>query len=489
MRNALLATSSFLGLASAAGLNLNINDDASIRNAAATAAYGLMKYYDNNASTTPAGNVGLLNPPYYWWESGAMWGGMVDYWAYTGDQSYVVATQDALAAQLGPAEDLIIPAHRGDEGNDDQAFWALTHMSAAELHFPSLGPSQPSYLTVATNAFNNIASRWDTATCGGGFKWQIYPENSYGYNYKNSISNGAFLQLAARLARYTGNSTYIDYAERTWHWMWHIGLINHDSFAVYDGTDDRQNCSEVNHIQFSYNVAVLLHGAASIYNATTGSVQHMWARRVLGLLQNINSTFVTNEGNFPNKTGIMFEVACEPHDNCNTDMQSFKAYMGRWLGKTAALCPLLGDRIMALLRTNAEAAAESCTGGTDGVTCGTKWYVGGYDGAWGVGQQMSALEVVQSLLALEARPHKERGVVLPLVYGNRNTGGSAPSSGSSAPVARPTTNPTGLAAPGPTGPDQTAAVQSAGYYSAASRVMKRLAVAMGVAMAVGPAGR
>jgi len=74
-----------------------------------------MKYYDNNASTTPAGNVGLLNPPYYWWESGAMWGGMVDYWAYTGDQSYVVATQDALAAQLGPAEDLIIPAHRGDE--------------------------------------------------------------------------------------------------------------------------------------------------------------------------------------------------------------------------------------------------------------------------------------------------------------------------------------------------------------------------------------
>jgi len=74
-----------------------------------------MKYYDNNASTTPAGNVGLLDAPYYWWESGAMWGGMVDYWAYTGDQSYVKATQDALAAQLGPARDLIVPAHRGDE--------------------------------------------------------------------------------------------------------------------------------------------------------------------------------------------------------------------------------------------------------------------------------------------------------------------------------------------------------------------------------------
>jgi hypothetical protein len=30
-----------------------------------------------------------------------------------------------------------------------------------------------------------------------------------------------------------------------------------------------------------------------------------------------------------------------------------------------------------------------------------KWYVGGYDGVYGVGQQMSALETVQSLLLLD----------------------------------------------------------------------------------------
>jgi len=362
-------------------------------------------------------------------------------------------------------------------------------MSAAELDFPSLGPSQPSYLTIATNAFNNVVARWDTATCGGGFKWQIYPENDYGYDYKNSISNGAFVQLAARLARYTGNSTYIDYAERSWQWMWDIELINHDSYAVYDGSDDLKNCSEVNHIQFSYNVAVLLHGAASIYNATTGDVQHRWALRVLGLLQNVESTFVTNEGNFPNKTGVMFEVSCEPYNTCNTDMQSFKAYLGRWLGKTVALCPLLSERILALLRANAEAAAESCAGGSDGVTCGSKWYVGGWDGTWGVGQQLSALEVMQSLLSLEAPPQKARGVVLPLVYGNSHAGATTWRPESSAAVLRPATNPTGPAVPGSTAPEQTAAIQSADYYSTASRMMKRLAVAVGVAMAVEPARR
>lgn len=42
-------------------------------------------------------------------------------------------------------------------------------------------------------------------------------------------------------------------------------------------------------------------------------------------------------------------------------------------------------------------------GGVANVTCGHKWYLGGWDGSAGVGQQMAALEVFQGLLASPLR--------------------------------------------------------------------------------------
>jgi mannan endo-1,6-alpha-mannosidase len=81
-------------------------------------------------------------------------------------------------------------------------------MSALEYQFPDPDNAPAAYLDVAINSFNNMMGRWDETSCGGGLKWQVYPENSYGYNYKNSISNGCVFALGARLARYTGNQTY-----------------------------------------------------------------------------------------------------------------------------------------------------------------------------------------------------------------------------------------------------------------------------------------
>jgi mannan endo-1,6-alpha-mannosidase len=54
---------------------------------------------------------------------------------------------------------------------------------------------------------------------------------------------------------------------------------------------------------------------------------------------------------------------------------------------------------MALLRPSAAAAALQCSGGENGRTCGLKWTQRKtWDGTNGVGQQMAALEVVQSTL-------------------------------------------------------------------------------------------
>lgn len=53
--------------------------------------------------------VGLLPEPYYWWEAGAMFGQMIEYWFYTGDDSYNKVVTDGLLAQIGPQNDFMPP--------------------------------------------------------------------------------------------------------------------------------------------------------------------------------------------------------------------------------------------------------------------------------------------------------------------------------------------------------------------------------------------
>lgn len=88
---------------------------------------------------------------------------------------------------------------------------------------------------------------------------------------------------------------------------------------------------------------------------------------------------------------------------CNIDQMSFKAYLSRWLGATTRLIPDLAPRIMALLTTSAVAAARQCISGTVGAACGMRWYEGSTDGREGVGQQMSAMDVMGALLVTGAR--------------------------------------------------------------------------------------
>lgn len=74
------------------------------------------------------------------------------------------------------------------------------------------------------------------------------------------------------------------------------------------------------------------------------------------------------------------------------------------MAATAQLVPSTASTILPLLETSAAAAAAQCDGGTDGVTCGEHWTAKStWDGTYGVGQQMSALSVIQGLL-IESAP-------------------------------------------------------------------------------------
>jgi mannan endo-1,6-alpha-mannosidase len=222
---------------------------------------------------------------------------------------------------------------------------------------------------------------------------------------RQSIANGGFFQISARLARYTGNTTYLDWANKIWDWTSGIGLID-DIYNVYDGSDELINCTGIDHHQWSYNVGVFLYGSAVLQNFTNTS--DVWTERTAGLLE-ATSTFFSP---FPNATNVMFEAACELDDTCNTDQLSKKAYLSRWLAGTSLMAPNLAGQIGALLQTSAAGAAAACSGGAQGSACGFKWYTGGFDGNTGLGQQLAAMEILYSLLVNQTAPPKTLPTVI-----------------------------------------------------------------------------
>jgi mannan endo-1,6-alpha-mannosidase len=403
----------------------------SIKNASRIVAYGLVKYYTGNITNTES-TIGILPAPYYWWEAGAQWGALLDYYHYTGDSTYNNITTQALLSQVGPLFDYMVPAHQKDEGNDDQAFWGFATMSAAEKDYPQPTIGKYSWLELTENLWNTQVRRWDTTSCGGGLKWQIFTFNN-GYDYKNAVSNGAFFQLSARLARFTANQTYVEWAEKAWDWSTRIGLVD-SGYYVYDGSDDLENCSDVNKLVWTYNTGVYMYGAAVLYNYTNGSA--LWKTRTQGFLDTLPFFFDP----YKNTTNVMYEPPCETVNTCNNDQFSFKGYLSRFYWASTLMAPFTTSAVTTLLTGSALAAARSCSGGFDGVTCGQHWYWDvAYDNSIGIGQQMSALETIQGLLVKDSIPPLH-GDQVHLRVVPTTSQAPVPSKTSTPPVPTPTTS-------------------------------------------------
>lgn len=357
-----------------------------------------------------------------------MWGTLIDYWHYTGDESYVNSTKEALLFQTGPENNYMDHNWTASLGNDDQAFWGLSAMLAAETVFPDPPADDPKqWLALAQAVFNTQAApdRHDD-TCGGGLRWQI-PTYNNGYNYKNSmsipfrvqpppfcyepgkltietaISNACFFNMGSRLARYTSNSSYYSWAWDTYSWMKDMQYIDAE-YNVHDGAHVESNCTDINRAQFSYNSGMLLQGAAFMYNYTAEQTDNetmstteaaFWESEVRSLLNGTIRNF------FPDN--IAKEPACEDVGTCTSDMYSFKGYVARWMAVTAQLAPFTRDTIMSTLQTSAQAAIQTCSGSPtinpNGRMCGFKWHGTTWDGSTGAGQQMNVLATLVSLLA------------------------------------------------------------------------------------------
>jgi mannan endo-1,6-alpha-mannosidase len=89
-------------------------------------------------------------------------------------------------------------------------------------------------------------------------------------------------------------------------------------------------------------------------------------------------------------------------------MLSFKAYLTRWMAAATKVAPFIYERVITVLQSSAKAAALQCSGSPvdhpNGRMCGLSWSKGEeWDGTSGVGQQMAALEVIQSNLIQQAK--------------------------------------------------------------------------------------
>ncbi|KFH47566.1 Mannan endo-1,6-alpha-mannosidase-like protein [Hapsidospora chrysogenum ATCC 11550] len=395
LRNLLLG----LGLltSTVSSIEVDVEDKESVKEAAATAAWGLVRFYSGNETGDVPGN---LPDPYYWWLCGAMMGTLIDYWHFTGDDSYNELVQQAIIHQAGRDRDLLPLNQSRAMGNDDQGFWGMTAMLAAEYVFPDPSDDEPQWLSLAMAVYNAMVSRWDEEHCNGGLRWQVYNVN-VGWNYKNSVSNGCFFNIASRLALYTGNTTYAERAASIWDWEVEMGLIT-EEYSIGDGVTihQGQKCQDDRDpTEWSYNSGIWLHGSAIMWKFTR---DEKWKKRTEGILDYGLNKFTRN--------GIATEQFCEPN-LCDDDQRSFKGYYLRWLAAVNALHPALADKTKPVIKKSAAAAAATCSGsptepipmhpmfdGHPGTACGFYWLKSEWDGTFGVPEQMNAVAALLSVL-------------------------------------------------------------------------------------------
>ena len=371
--------------AAVAAIQLDVSSPDNIKSVTSTLAFDMMSAYVGNQSGQVPGLLpgGLQCNPnvegiYCWWEAGAMFGALINYWQYTGDTTYNSVVSQAMLFQRGPDSNFNPPNQSRSMGVDDQDFWAFTALDAVEANFPEAGGSNPSWLSMAQATYNFQKGLWDNATCGGGFRWQVVPVNA-GYNLKNTVSNGGNFQLAARLAYVTGDSQYADWANKVYDWVEQSKLYQWGQSTgilyIWDNTDTNNGCIDQTNYVWTYNYGLMLGGAAYMYNYTNGS--QIWLDRVNTILNSTYSLF------FPAKYGgnIMTEMLCEDKLNCNQDQKSFKTYLARWMAVTSLLVPSTAASINPKLIASAKAAAAQCSGGSTGRQCGMRWYQSTFDGS------------------------------------------------------------------------------------------------------------
>lgn len=381
----------FVFLTIISSLSIDLTSKQSICNAARYIQLGEWNYYEG---LKYGGTVGMFSPPNYWWNSAEAFGGLINYYSYCeqSNSTLLKLISEGMIHQAGENGDYMPQNQTTVEGNDDLGQWGIALLEAIDHSFPD--PANNSWYGLTLNIYQQLLSKWDSSQCGGGLRWQMY-DWKRGYDYKNTITNGLLFHLAARLGRYASleeQSSYVLTANNVWNWMQNIGLIEYEwsnttlcyQINIYDGGHVDDDCVAKDTNKWSYNYGVLMAGCANMY-ILTGDIK--WLTRTTDI-------WTASKALFFNQDKIMQETTCKAQNNCNNDERSFRSLFSRHMKETILTIPGLKDDMKPYMQSSAAAAAQSCSGGSDGITCGFDWSQQGWDGVYGLGEQMSALETV-----------------------------------------------------------------------------------------------
>lgn len=194
----------------------------------------------------------------------------------------------AMTFQVGDKDDYMPANWTASMGNDDQAFWALAALVAAETGFTDPpADTKLDWLALAQAVFNEQTEadrRSQSGNCNGLLRWQAFNINN-GWDYINTIANTCYFNIGARLARYFENDTLADMAGQTYDMLKNVHYIDDDG-NVYDGGHEPNDCKDINRAQFSYNAALLVQGLGYLYNMVSDLPRRgacSWARGASGL--------------------------------------------------------------------------------------------------------------------------------------------------------------------------------------------------------------
>jgi predicted alpha-1,6-mannanase (GH76 family) len=206
-----------------------------------------------------AQSSGLYAKPSGWWNAANSITVLADYSRATGSTQYLSAIRNTFqnASRANGTTNFI------NEYDDDEGWWALAWIDAYDL------TQSPEYLTMAETIFADIATEWDTTTCGGGVWWQKPA------HYKNAIANELFLEVAASLANRTAgeeSASYLAWADKEWAWFKGSGMINSGNL-VNDGLNSTNPsaCRSNGQTTWTYNQGVILGGLVELSRANKDS--------------------------------------------------------------------------------------------------------------------------------------------------------------------------------------------------------------------------
>ncbi|MCU0549367.1 MAG: hypothetical protein MUC48_08465 [Leptolyngbya sp. Prado105] len=197
---------------------------------------------------------------------------------------------------------------------DDDGWWAIAWIKAYDL------TGEKKYLEQAKFIFWDMTKGWDNV-CNGGLYW-----HKRELNYKNAITNGLLLSVAAKLnLREPEDKRYLDWSQKIWKWYQQSGMINAENL-VNDGLV-YETCKNNGKTTWTYNQGVLIGGLVDLYHGTNDP-------ELLRQAEAIADASIVKLA----RNGILREP-CEDNNDCGNDGPQFKGIFMRNLADLYRVSP------------------------------------------------------------------------------------------------------------------------------------------------------